>query len=136
MVLSRYFSLDLLASVRVAVVERIDEPWVFRVMSTVGRTPPVVTGGVSGLAVGDAVGVVRGSSRSTLFHELVHVAQYRRLGLGGFAYAYVRGWSESGYEYAAIPLEAQAYGLQARFDAGEVFSVETSLAGLGGRRSA
>jgi hypothetical protein len=104
-VFSRYFDLDLLATVRVATVDRIDEPWVFKLMSVIGRTPPVVFGGVSGLAVDDTVEVVRGSSTSTVFHELVHVAQYRRLGLRRFARCYVRGWIEGGYEYRGIPLE-------------------------------
>src|SRR5689334_13218854 len=61
-VLSRYFDLDLLAGARVARVDCIGAPWVFGLMSLIGRTPPVVFGGVSGLAVGDAVAVVRGGS--------------------------------------------------------------------------
>jgi hypothetical protein len=130
-VLSRYFDLALLARARVARVDRIDEPWVFKLMSAIGRPPPVVFGGVSGLAVDDTIGVVRGASMATVFHELVHVAQYRRLGLCRFAREYVRGWIEGGYEYVDIPLEAQAYALQARFEVGEVFSVEQGLSELG-----
>ena len=49
-----------------------------------------------------------------LFHELVHVIQYEKLGLKGFASKYVRGFLRGG-SYEAIPLEANAYELEARF---------------------
>jgi hypothetical protein len=59
-----------------------------------------------------------------LFHELVHVVQYEKLGLAGFAAKYVRGLL-SGGSYVAIPLEMNAYELDARFVAAptKVFSV-------------
>jgi hypothetical protein len=49
-----------------------------------------------------------------LFHELVHVVQYQKLGLEKFATNYVRGFL-SGGSYVAIPLEMNAYELDARF---------------------
>jgi hypothetical protein len=49
-----------------------------------------------------------------LFHELVHVVQYEKLGLAEFAAKYVRGFL-SGGSYEAIPLEMNAYELDARF---------------------
>lgn len=49
-----------------------------------------------------------------LFHELVHVIQYAKLGLEGFANKYVRGFL-SGGSYESIPLEMNAYELDARF---------------------
>jgi len=51
-----------------------------------------------------------------LFHELVHVVQYENLGLAEFAAKYVRGFL-SGGSYEAIPLEMNAYELDARFAA-------------------
>jgi len=57
-----------------------------------------------------------------LFHELVHVAQYRALGVERFMEIYVRGFAEAGYR--DTPPEAQSYALTARFERGEVFSVE------------
>jgi hypothetical protein len=51
-----------------------------------------------------------------LFHELVHVVQYEKLGLAGFAAKYVRGFLGGG-SYEAIPLEMNAYQLDARFAA-------------------
>jgi len=64
----------------------------------------------------------------TLFHELVHVVQYRVLGLKEFARLYVRGFLErAGYE--GIPLERQAYQLGSRFERWpqRLFSVEEEV---------
>jgi hypothetical protein len=59
-----------------------------------------------------------------LFHELVHVVQYEKLGLPEFAAKYVRGFLNGG-SYEAIPLERNAYELDARFAAAptKAFSV-------------
>jgi hypothetical protein len=51
-----------------------------------------------------------------LFHELVHVVQYERLGVQAFAGRYVRGFL-SGGSYHGIPLEMNAYELDGRFAA-------------------
>jgi hypothetical protein len=63
-----------------------------------------------------------------LFHELVHVAQYEKLGLAEFATKYVRGFL-SGGSYEAILLERNAYELDARFAAAPTkpFSVEAEV---------
>ncbi len=63
-----------------------------------------------------------------LFHELVHVVQYEKLGLPEFAAKYVRGFL-SGGSYEAIPLERNAYELDARFAGTPVrpFSVEAEV---------
>jgi hypothetical protein len=50
-----------------------------------------------------------------LFHELVHVEQYRRLGIYRFAELYVRGFLNGG-GYDGIPLEMNAYDLGGRFE--------------------
>jgi len=50
-----------------------------------------------------------------LFHELVHVEQYRQLGIPRFSELYVRGFlTEGGYE--GIPLERNAYLLGGRYE--------------------
>ncbi len=51
-----------------------------------------------------------------LFHELVHVVQYQKLGLERFAVKYLSGFLGGG-SYEAIPLEINAYELDARFAA-------------------
>lgn len=50
------------------------------------------------------------------FHEMVHAVQYRVMGVERFAEAYVRGFL-SGGGYMGIPLEKNAYELEARFAA-------------------
>jgi hypothetical protein len=64
----------------------------------------------------------------TLLHELVHVVQYNKLGLGGFAAKYVKGFLTGG-SYEAIPLEQNAYELDARFAnaPADAFSVEDEV---------
>ena len=50
-----------------------------------------------------------------LFHELVHVEQYRHLGIPRFAELYVRGFLGGG-GYNGIPMEINAYELGGRFE--------------------
>jgi hypothetical protein len=50
-----------------------------------------------------------------LFHELVHVEQYRQLGIPRFAELYVLGFVNGG-SYEAIPLEVNAYALGGRYE--------------------
>ena len=64
----------------------------------------------------------------TLFHELVHVMQYRLLGLRRFSRNYVRGFVNGG-GYDGIPLERQAYELEEKFSQNprDCFSVEDDV---------
>ena len=54
---------------------------------------------------------------SLVFHELVHVVQYDLVRVDEFVSRYVKGWFAQGFEYASIPIERQAYDLQARYEA-------------------
>jgi hypothetical protein len=67
-------------------------------------------------------------TNQTLFHELVHVVQYEKLGLMEFAAKYVKGFLTGG-SYEGIPLEQNAYELDARFAKapGNAFSVEDEV---------
>jgi hypothetical protein len=66
-------------------------------------------------------------SSSLLFHELVHVVQYRLLGVRSFAQLYVRGFLAH-RRYEKIPLECCAFELEARYCRGTVpFSVEAEV---------
>jgi hypothetical protein len=67
-------------------------------------------------------------SDGLLFHELVHVEQYRQLGIPPFSELYVRGFLNGG-SYEAIPLEVNAYTLGGRFesDPRRMFSVEDEV---------
>jgi hypothetical protein len=65
---------------------------------------------------------------SLLVHEMVHVVQYRLLGgLGPFMHEYVWGMARNGFDYFKIPLEVQAYAIEARAATGETFLVEPAL---------
>ncbi len=80
---------------------------------------------MAGITFVDTIVAVRaGYSRSLLFHEMVHVEQYKTMGAEGFARAYVDGFLKGG-SYDAIPLERHAYELEGRFTSnpGQAFSV-------------
>ena len=64
-----------------------------------------------------------------LFHELVHVEQYRQLRIPRFSELYVRGFL-SGGGYDGIPLEVNAYDLGRRFEGNprQPFSVAEEVA--------
>jgi hypothetical protein len=64
-----------------------------------------------------------------LFHELVHVVQFRLLGVSAFARLYVRGLLMAG-SYDGIPLERCVAELDCRFETEATpFDVEREVAG-------
>lgn len=136
-----YFSGELLEGVRLALVDRLESPRGSGVLRLARLPVRVDLAAYGGMALGDVVVIVdrrgEGVRAGTLFHELVHVAQYRALGVRGFVREYVRGWLEGGREYRGIPLEQDAYELQERFARGERFDAEAAtLARLAGRGTA
>ncbi len=64
----------------------------------------------------------------TLFHGLVHAQQMASLGLEDYAGFYLRGFLKT-RSWINIPLEAQAFQLEARFSRSphEAFSVEEEI---------
>jgi hypothetical protein len=129
--LGRHFSAAFLDRVRVARVARIENPWVMRVAARLGARASAGLTGVRGMCFGDTVALTRGCEPvggcSVLFHELVHSAQYRALGTRRFLSAYARSWLDAGRVYLNIAFEEEAYALQERFDAGEVFDTEREV---------
>jgi hypothetical protein len=125
-VLAGFFSEALLERVRVAEVERIENPPLATLLRRAGLGL-MDLGTVGGMAFGDIVVLAGRKSLGTLFHELVHCVQYERLGVVGFVRAYVRGWLENGRSYWEIPLEREAYELQERFERGERFLVDGEM---------
>jgi hypothetical protein len=65
----------------------------------------------------DHIIAVRTWNDRLLFHELVHVVQYRLLGVETFTHLYIRGFLSKG-SYDRIPLEVCAYELDRRLDRG------------------
>ena len=81
-----------------------------------------------GITFGNLIAVRRVPNDRLLFHELVHVVQYRMLGVRRFAYLYVRGLLMGGC-YEEIPLERCAFVLERRFAREqESFRVEDEVA--------
>lgn len=83
---------------------------------------------MAAITFGDVVVSHQPFTHGLLFHELVHVEQYRQLGIPQFSNLYVRGFL-SGGGYDGIPLEINAYALGARFEANprQQFSVSDDV---------
>jgi hypothetical protein len=60
------------------------------------------------------------SSEGVHFHEMVHVVQWKTLGVRPFLLTYALGIIQYGYEHS--PLEAIAFESQARFEQGSAMS--------------
>ncbi len=125
-----FFDEALLSRVRVASVARIEDPIGAGVLRRIGFGSVASLRGVRGMAFPGAIVVADGSpSLGLLFHELVHVVQYERLGVGRMLRRYVREYFESGGDYFEIAAERCAYALQARFERERraAFSVEAEV---------
>ncbi len=122
-----YFPDAVLAHTRI-IQAVMPEPFVYPVAKILGVKGLLEMPSIGAITLIDVVAYPEQLGISTLFHELVHVVQYRILGLKRFAELYVKGFLNGG-GYYEIPLERQAYELAARFDleAGEVFSVEEDV---------
>ena len=82
---------------------------------------------VSAITLVDLIACREPMGASLLFHELVHVVQFRVLGLEAFAREYVHGFLTS-RRYEGIPLEICAFDLERRFSIGERgFHVESEV---------
>lgn len=131
--LDPYFEPATLEPVRLHSVERLEPPAGF---GLVGHFPPLGIDFERVLAItfGDTIVVAEdlipdAARLANLFHECVHVAQYRQLGVEAFVRRYLAGWAAADYRYHAIPLERDAYDLQRRFvtESGLSFSVEAEV---------
>jgi len=112
-----FFPQALLASTRLLALrrERVDDPDFYPMLRKLGfnNLPDQTT--MAAITFCDVVVSHGPFSNPTLFHELVHVEQYRQLGIPRFAEHYVRGFL-SGGSYEAIPLEVNAYGLEGEYE--------------------
>lgn len=116
-----FFGPEVIRDVRFKAVPVIENPGFYREMQATGQPIPIDFSGMHGITFGDTVLLSRRHVEadeppmSLLFHELVHVVQYKLLGVGEFISRYVTGWAENGFEYMAIPLERDAYEMEHRF---------------------
>jgi hypothetical protein len=122
-----FFSAEVLAETRL-IRATIPNPKFYPLVRSVGIQGLLDMSSIQAITLLDLVAYRERVNQSTLFHELVHVVQYRVLGLHQFARLYVRGFLKGG-GYDGIPLEKQAYELEARFSQNpkQVFSVEQDV---------
>lgn len=126
-----FFRADLLGATRVLVLEkeRIGNPEFYPMLMGMGLSNLPDFALMDAATFRDVVASHVPLSNGILFHELVHVEQYRQLGVPRFSELYVRGFLNGG-SYHGIPLEINAYELGARLEAhpGGTFSVENEVA--------
>jgi hypothetical protein len=125
-----FFSPQLLEGIRLLVLqgEQVANPEFYPMLRTLGFRNLPDQAKMAAITFADVV-VSHGTfSNGLLFHELVHVEQYRQLGIPRFSELYVRGFLNGG-SYEAIPLEVNAYALGGRFesDPQRAFSVESEV---------
>jgi hypothetical protein len=122
-----FFSTEFLDSTRLLVLrgERVGNPDFHPMLRRLGFNNLPDQAKMAAITFNDVVVSHEAFSNGLLFHELVHVEQYRQLGIPRFSDLYVRGFLNGG-SYKAIPLEVNAYTLGGRFesDPQRLFSVE------------
>ena len=106
-----------------AAVDRVSNPPFYAELENLGFTGLPDFSTMPAITFDDVVVFHEPLTPQLIFHELVHVVQYRLLGVDEFARLYVRGYLHGGYE--GTPLEICAYELDGRFIMGSVgFDVE------------
>lgn len=130
-----FFQNDTLNRVRICEVPQIENPTFYTEIEKQGVFLPLDFRTMAGITFNDTILIATSKIgeenwSSLVFHECVHVVQYIILGVDRFAYEYVTGWANNGFDYFKIPLEVEAFQLQQRFDINQqiVFSVEKEIA--------
>ena len=112
-----FLSPQLLDGTRLLVLqgERVANPDFYPMLRSLGFNNLPDQSKMGAITFADVVVSHEPFSNGLLFHELVHVEQYRQLGIPRFSDLYVRGFLTGG-SYEAIPLEVSAYTLGGRFE--------------------
>jgi hypothetical protein len=120
---SNFFDRDLLKNVRLVTVPGIDNPPFLeqlRPALSQASVPVLDFSSMAAITFVDTILLVESAARdhrdSLLFHELIHVVQYDILGPDKFVELFITGWVNQGFNYAAIPLEMDAYELQYNYE--------------------
>jgi hypothetical protein len=133
---SLYFEERLLQEVRLVTVPALVNPGFleeYRSIFSEKAIPLLDFSGMAGITFMDTILLVdrllTESATPLIFHELVHAVQYELLGPEKFVELYIMGWVNQGFNYAAIPLEMDAYELQNRYEADptDAFSVKDEV---------
>lgn len=132
--LQGFFSRDTMDRVRIRRVSVIENPPFYSAFEDEGEDIPLGFDVWAAITFGDVILVSESQapgplSHSILFHELVHVVQYKILGIHEFARRYVNSFLQSELNYMTIPLESIAFDLQGRFEKckGRKFSAEKEV---------
>ena len=128
--LKGFFSAEVLDGTRLLVLrgERVGNPDFYPMLRSLGFNNLPDQSTMRAITFSDVVVSHEAFSDGLLFHELVHVEQYRQLGIPRFSEFYVRGFLNGG-SYEAIPLEVNAYTLGGCFESEprRMFSVEDEV---------
>lgn len=115
-----FFPISVISSTRhvVLAAERVSNPAFYGELIRIGFEPAALPdfAFMAAITFVDTLVIHGPLSERLLFHELVHVVQYEKLGLAEFAAKYFKGFL-SGGSYEAIPLERNAHELDGRFAA-------------------
>jgi hypothetical protein len=120
--LAKFIDYHLLKQVRIVHVPAIENPGFleqYRSLFEQKAIPLLDFSVMSGITFMDTILLVNrflDNLEGLLFHELVHVVQYDILGVDKFVELFLTGWVNQGFNYAAIPLEMDAYELQYRYE--------------------
>jgi hypothetical protein len=108
---------------------RVENPAFYPMLAGMGFSNLPDFSQMAATTFGDVVVTHVAFTDGLLFHELLHVEQYRQLGVPRFSELYVRGFL-SGGGYDGIPLEANAYALGRQFEGNprQRFSVADEVA--------
>jgi|SRR5579862_9414200 len=111
-----FFRPELLSSTRAVDLEnqRVGNPDFYPKLEALGFCNLPDFSAMAAITFSDVIVSHEPLEGALLFHELVHVEQYRQLGVDRFAELYVKGFL-SGGSYEAIPLEINAYRLEGAF---------------------
>ena len=112
-----FFAPEHLVGARLLVLgdRRVDNPDFYPMLRDLGLSNLPEFSLMSAITFYDVVVSHAPFSNGLLFHELVHVEEYRQLGIPRFAELYVRGFLTGG-TYESIPLEVNAYILGGRYE--------------------
>ena len=101
-----FFSPQLLDGAHLLILtgERVANPAFYPMLTNLGFNNLPDQSAMAAITFSDVVVSHGPFTAGLLFHELVHVEQYRQLGVQRFAEFYVRGFLNGG-SYEAIPLE-------------------------------
>lgn len=114
--MAEFFRPELLDAARLLVLagERVTNPDFYPMLLGMGFANLPDQSTMAAITYSDIVVAHVPVTSDLLFHELVHVEQYRQLGITTFSDLYVRGFLNGG-GYEGIPLERNAYQLEARY---------------------